>query len=127
MPHAAYRSSRFAIDRPLRREYADGAATNELGKKTTCRLARRAGSPRITAIEGRPSANCPNSNFIVTFDERGLEEWRSEAVGRPEARTVTSTWHPTLNLLLTVSEPARITTYSYDAQGRPTVQTVTER
>ena len=33
----------------------------------------------------------------------------------------------TLNLRATVSEPARITTYSYDDQGRPTGQTVTER
>ena len=129
---------------------ADGSrtVTNELGRKTIYRFQVIQGIQRITAIEGEPSANCPSSNSTFTYDERGLlktktdnkgfattfaynerglEESRTEAFGTPEARTVTTTWHPSLNLPATVTEPARITTYHYDAQGRSTGQTVSER
>ncbi len=129
---------------------ADGSrtVTNALGKQTTYRFTRIDGSARITAVEGQASANCPLSNSSFTYDSRGLlktktdnkghlttyvyntrglEESRTEASGSAQARTITTTWHPTLNLRATVSEPARITTYHYDAQGRATGQTVTER
>ncbi|WP_256657370.1 DUF6531 domain-containing protein [Pseudomonas sp. 2FE] len=127
---------------------SDGSrtVTNELGKTTTYRFVTIEGAKRITAIEGEPSANCPNSNstftydargllktktdnkgFVTTYDynERGLEVARTEASGTPQARTITTTWHAALNLPLTVTEPGRMTTYTYDAQGRQTGQTST--
>ncbi|GAC1029217.1 hypothetical protein thsps21_00440 [Pseudomonas sp. No.21] len=127
---------------------ADGSSTvtNALGKRTTYRFQTIQGIRRITAIEGEPSANCPNSNSTFTYDdrglvktrtdnkgnvttfdynERGLEVSRTEAFGTPQARIVTTTWHPTLFLPATVTEPDRITTYSYDNQGRPLSQVVT--
>ncbi len=129
---------------------ADGSSTvtNALGKRTTYRFQTIQGIRRITAIEGEPSANCPNSNSTFTYDdrglvktrtdnkgnittfdynERGLEVSRTEAFGTPQARTVTTTWHPTLFLPATVTEPDRITTYSYDDQGRPLSQSVSPR
>ncbi|MDU9413267.1 RHS repeat protein [Pseudomonas sp. zfem005] len=129
---------------------ADGSSTvtNALGKRTTYRFQTVQGIRRITAIEGEPSANCPNSNSSFTYDdrglvktrtdnkgnvttfdynERGLEVSRTEAFGTPQARTVTTTWHPTLFLPATVTEPDRITTYSYDDQGRPLSQSVSQR
>ncbi|HFT7998616.1 TPA: RHS repeat protein, partial [Pseudomonas aeruginosa] len=48
-----------------------------------------------------------------------------EAAGTPQARTVTTDWHPTLFLPVQVSEPGRITRYQYDAEGRKTGEAVT--
>jgi len=129
---------------------ADGSSTvtNELGKSTVYRFVSIGGIKRVSAVEGEASANCPNSNSTFTYDERGLlktktdnkghlttynynarglEESRTEASGTPQARTITTEWHPTLNLPVTVTEPSRITTHSYDAQGRKLSQTVTNR
>ncbi|WP_171011895.1 DUF6531 domain-containing protein [Pseudomonas sp. 2FE] len=129
---------------------ADGSSTvtNELGKATIYRFVSIGGIKRVSAIEGEPSANCPNSNstftydargllktktdnkgFVTTYDynERGLEVARTEAVGTPQARTISTAWHPTLFLPVTVTEPRRITSYSYDAQGRQLSQTQTDR
>ncbi len=126
----------------------DGSSTvtNALGKRTTYRFQTIQGVRRVTAIEGEPSANCPNSNSTFTYDdrglvktrtdnkgnvttfdynERGLEISRTEAYGTAQARTVTTTWYPTLFLPASVTEPDRITTYSYDDQGRPLSQVVT--
>ncbi|MBB4819686.1 YD repeat-containing protein [Pseudomonas alcaligenes] len=129
---------------------ADGSSTvtNALGKRTTYRFQTIQGIRRITAIEGEPSANCPNSNSTFTYDdrglvktrtdnkgnvttfdynERGLEVSRTEAYGTPQARTVTTQWHPTLFLPATVTEPDRVTSYSYDVQGRLIGQATTQR
>lgn len=148
--------------RAISSEHADGAekvlisynsdgsrtVTNPLGKKTIFRTANFNGIKRITAIEGEPSANCPNSNSTFTYDSRGLlktktdnkghlttydynehglEISRTEAAGTPQVRTVTTDWHPTLFLPVTVTEPSRITTYTYDDQGRQLSQSVTQR
>lgn len=129
---------------------SDGSATvtNEFGKNTVYRFQTIEGIKRITVIEGQPSANCPNSNSTFTYNgrgllqtkvdnkgnlttydynDRGLETSRTEASGTPQARTVTTEWHPTLFLKTKVTEPDRITTYQYDAQGRQTGQIVTPR
>ncbi len=129
---------------------ADGSAsvTNELGKRATYRFKVVQGIKHISAIEGEASANCPNSNSTFTYDdrgllktktdnkgnvttydynERGLEVSRTEAFGTPEARTITTAWHPTLFLPVTVTEPNQITNYTYDAQGRQLSQTLTQR
>lgn len=44
-----------------------------------------------------------------------------------QARTITTGWHPTLFLPVTVTEPAQITHYTYDTQGRQLSQTATPR
>ncbi|WP_285961990.1 RHS repeat protein [Pseudomonas tohonis] len=129
---------------------ADGSSTvtNALGKRTTYRFQTIQGVRRITAIEGEPSANCPNSNSTFTYDdrglvktrtdnkgnvttfdynERGLEVSRTEAFGTPQARTVITDWHPTLFLPTTITEPDRTTRYSYDVQGRLIGQATTQR
>ncbi len=132
-------------------EYSsDGSAsvTNELGKVANYQFQTILGVKRITAIEGEPSANCPNSNSTFTYDDRGLlktktdnkgnlttydyntrglEISRTEAAGTAQARTTTTEWDPTLFLPVTVTEPGRITTYTYDAQGRQLSQSVTQR
>jgi YD repeat-containing protein len=129
---------------------SDGGAsvTNELGKVTSYQFQTILGVKRIIAIKGEPSANCPNSNSTFTYDDRGLlktktdnkgnlttydyntrglETSRTEAAGTSQARTIITEWHPTLFLPVTVTEPARITSYTYDAQGRRLSQSVTQR
>lgn len=91
-------------------------------------------------------ANCPNSNSTFTYDargllktktdnkghlttyeynDRGLEVSRTEAAGTPQARTITTQWHPTLFLKTQITEPERVIRYHYDEQGRQIGQTVT--
>ena len=129
---------------------ADGstAVTNPLNKQTTYQFQFIQGAKFIVSIKGEPSANCPNSNSNFTYDERGLlktkidnkghlttfdynerglEVSRTEATGTPQARTITTDWHPEFFLPVTVTEPNRITQYTYDAQGRQLSQTVTQR
>ncbi len=48
---------------------------------------------------------------------RNLETKRVEAQGKPEQRTISTTWHPTYRLQTGVAEPNKITTFSYDASG----------
>lgn len=128
----------------------DGTTTTTNGyeKSTKYKFSVIRNAKYVSAIEGQPSANCPSSNSSFTYDakglmktktdakgnvtsydynDRGLETSRTEASGTPQARTITTEWHPTLFLKTKVTEPNRITTYQYDAQGRQTGQTVTPR
>lgn len=122
--------------------------TNPLGKKATYSFQTIGGAKRITSLAGVASANCPSSNSTFTYDsrgliksrtdnkgnqttflynDRGLETSRTEAAGTPQARTITTEWHPTLFRPTTITEPERIVQFSYDAQGNPLSQTIIER
>ena len=124
------------------------SVTNELGRVATYSFQTIRGVRRITSIEGEPSPNCPNSNSTFTYDdrgllktktdnkgnvttydysERGLETSRTEASGTPQARTITTDWHADWFLPVTITEPDRITQYTYDTQGRQTSQSVFQR
>jgi RHS repeat-associated protein len=71
----------------------------------------------------------PNTGFLIgrtdfngnittyTRDQRGLELSLTEAVGTAQARTITTTWHPVYHLPLSITEPRRAITFSYDARG----------
>jgi YD repeat-containing protein len=48
---------------------------------------------------------------------RNLETSRTEAPGSPQARTISTQWHPSLRLPAHVAEPLRITTYVYNGDG----------
>jgi YD repeat-containing protein len=138
-------------------EYADdGSVTvvNSLGKRTKYTFQTFLsviGSPgvkRVTSIVGEPSPNCPASNssysydtrgqlttktdnkgFLTsyTYNSRGLEVSRTEATGTPQARIITTEWHPEFFLPVTVTEPNRIIQYTYDTQGRQTSKSVAPR
>lgn len=129
---------------------ADGSSTitNEFGKKSTYRFVTIDGVKRVSAIEGEALGSCPMSNSTFTYNERGLlktktdnkghlttyeynarglEISRTEASGTPQARTITTEWHPTLFLPEVVTEPDRITRYHYDDQGRQLSRVVEAR
>jgi YD repeat-containing protein len=53
-----------------------------------------------------------------TYDlTRNLETSRVEGFGTPQARTITTQWHPTYRLPVKIAEPNRLTTFAYDASG----------
>lgn len=119
--------------------------TNPLGKQTVYHYSTIQGIKRIIRIEGTPAPNCPYTNAVYTYDSRamvsgrtdnkgnltqfaydsrGRETQRIEAVGTPEQRITATTWHPIWALPLTISQPGRTISYSYDAQGRLLSQSV---
>jgi RHS repeat-associated protein len=74
------------------------------------------------------SAQTTDFNNILTTYQRNdpygrldLESQRVEAVNTPQERTITTTWHPTYRLPVTIVEPApggnKTTTLTYDTSG----------
>lgn len=119
---------------------------NPLGKQSTYVFQTIAGAKRISSLIGVASVNCPSSNATFTYDSRalissrtdneghltryeynarGLEISRTEAFGTPQARTVTTEWHPTRYLPVSITEPGRVMHFEYDSQGNQLSQTIT--
>jgi RHS repeat-associated protein len=121
--------------------------TNALGGTRTYQFANVAGVLRNTSIT-RTCSDCAGnattsntydaSGFVLsrtdfngrvtnyTHEARGLETSRTEAVGTPQARTITTSWHSAFRLPLEVNEPGRRTEYTYDANGNRLTQTITD-
>lgn len=120
---------------------SDGSTTvtNALGKDTTYTFALFNDVHKPVQVTGHPTALCAgaNRNYSYTaegrvasstdwngntttyqYNARGLEISRTEADGAPEARTITTQWHPTLALPVKITEPTQITEMTYDADGR---------
>jgi YD repeat-containing protein len=115
-------------------------ATNPLGKQTTYHFTTIHGVRKVTQVEGHPTASCEGANKSYSYDANGniasktdwngvtttytydmnrnLELSRTEAVGTPQERTITTEWHSQFRLPSKITEPNRITEYTYDAQGR---------
>ena len=63
---------------------------------------------------------------IYTYDmTRNLQLSSTEAAETPQARSIITTWHPTFRLPVTIKEPTKITSFSYDAKGNLLQKTVT--
>ena len=78
---------------------------------------------------GYPSSTTDFNGNVTTHiydDARGLETSRTEAYGTAQARTITTTWNPDFRLPDQIDEPARRTTFVYDAQGNRLSKTVTD-
>jgi len=124
------------------------SVTDTLGQVRHYTYASLNGGVAVTGADGPCFANCaqiPNSqtldangnvvsktdfNGVITtyaYDTtRNLETSRTEASGTPRARTITTTWSPSFRLPLTITEPNRITSYTYDANGNALTRTVTD-
>ncbi|CAK0778584.1 hypothetical protein CCP3SC1_970006 [Gammaproteobacteria bacterium] len=102
------------------------------------------GMVKPTAISGAPvktsggkSFTYDSNGFIAsrtdfdgnvttyTHDARGLEISRTEASGTPLARTIETKWSPVFHLPIQITEPNRITKFSYDAKGNLKTKMVT--
>jgi len=113
-------------------------ATNSLGKQTIYQFEDIADSRRIVSISGVATQSCAGANKAYTYTPEGWlkskTDWkgvqttysynalgqeisRTEAFGTPEARTITTEWHPTLYVKTKVTEPNKETVYNYDANG----------
>nr|WP_225584871.1 RHS repeat-associated core domain-containing protein [Acidovorax sp. ACV01] len=69
------------------------------------------------------------NNFTTTYQwdtNRRLPLSTTEATGQPESRTTSTVWHPQWRLPVTVTEPGRVTSYTYDSQGNPLTQTIAD-
>lgn len=125
----------------VRLEYLDDYSrivTNAFGKKAVYEFADINGARRLRQVYGEPTENCLQSqveysydsagnieqkieNRIVTsyqYDSLNREISRTEAAGTPEARTITTDYHPTLNKPIRIAEPGKVTAMQYDSAGR---------
>src|SRR6266581_3892147 len=55
--------------------------------------------------------------FTYVHDARGLETSRIDASSTPQARTITTQWHPAFRLPTLITEPGRTTSFTYDDSG----------
>lgn len=106
------------------------------------------GVNKVTQLEQKPCPNCVVGTYSYDYDVngflsqatspegditkftynlRGLLESKTEAFGTAEQRTVTTTWHSQYKLPLTVDEPQRLTTYTYDANGNLLLRSVKDK
>ncbi|UCH85529.1 MAG: RHS repeat protein, partial [Candidatus Latescibacterota bacterium] len=97
------------------------------------------GSNKNTGISDGPCATCGSQSSTTTYDangfpasvtdyngnvttfvhdSRGLETSRTDAVGTPEERTITTQWHVDFRLPTLITEPGKTTEFAYDPQGR---------
>ena len=92
------------------------------------------GSSRNYDANGNLASGTDYRGTLTTyvFDAaRNLETSRTEASGTPQARTITTTWHPTYRLPATITEPSGVagvnlvTTYTYDPSGNVTKKNLT--
>ena len=68
---------------------------------------------------GYPASATDFNGNVTTYvyNSRGLETSRTEAVGTAMERTITTTWDPTFRLPLTITEPGKVTSFTYDDRG----------
>ena len=78
--------------------------------------------------QGNPTKITNPNNLItrLTHDSRNREVVRVEADGTGLARTVTTTWHPTLRRPTRVAEPGRRSDYTWNAAGDLVALTITD-
>ena len=114
--------------------------TSPLGGQTIYRYLRTSTyyDVKASAFERQATANAPAATSILgygtnkllssftdaegrvtryTRDARGLETSRTEGHGTPQARTVTTAWHPTLRVPTQIVEPGLTTSFTYDSNG----------
>ncbi len=129
--------------------HADGSrtVTGPLGDQTIYRFTNLLGLPRVTSEERQATVNVPAATRTSTYDAnaffdtrtdwsgtvtdydydgRGLEVQRIEAVGTPQQRTITTTWHPTHRVPTQIVAPNVTTDMTYDSSGRLLTRTETD-
>ena len=83
-------------------------------------------------VNGNVASRTDFNGTVTTYSydlARNLETSRVEASGTAQARTITTAWHVTYRLPLTIAEPTLLTTYIYDTGGNlrsKTVQTTSD-
>ncbi|MFC5475093.1 DUF6531 domain-containing protein [Paraherbaspirillum soli] len=118
---------------------SQSTVTDPLGSVRTYNFQTIQNTLRYTGESQPGGAGCGTAASNVTYDANGniasesdfngavttysydltrnLETSRVEASGTPQARTISTQWHPSFSLPLKIAEPKRVTSYSYDASG----------
>lgn len=121
---------------------ADGSSTtitDPLGASRTTSFTTIFGAIKATGQSQPGGSGCSAASSVVTYDANGnvasrtdfkgvqtryaydlsrnLETSRIEAFGTSQARTISTAWHATYRLPISIAAPKRITTFSYDANG----------
>ncbi|MDE1463158.1 hypothetical protein [Spartinivicinus poritis] len=112
--------------------------TNPLGKKTTYHFQQFNGVNKVVRVAGHQSANCAAANKEYSYypngllktktdwkgntteykyNDQGLQIEKTEAVGTPQARTITTEWDVEKRLPLKASDGQLETQYQYDEKG----------
>jgi RHS repeat-associated protein len=122
--------------------------TNPLGRQTTYSFSRVQGQiNRLVAVDGIATSNCAASNTAYAYNANGFRSLATDAEGRitswtrnskgqpittidgfgtPQARTVLTSWHPSLPLPTQVAAPGVNTTFAYNVLGQATSVTATD-
>ena len=109
-----------------------------LGLTRTATLQTILGRSHITS-SSLSCTGCPSNSYQLKYDANGniisrtdyrgvtttytydttrnLELSRTEAVGTPQQRVITTQWHSTFRLPVQIVDPIRTTTFQYDSQG----------
>ena len=128
---------------------ADGTTTvtDPSGAVRVYSFEEKYGVKKVVKIEGGPCTTCSTDTTAATYDANGfiasktdyngnvttfinntagLQISRTEAVGTPEERTITTDWDTTARLPLKITEPGKITEFAYDAKGNLASRTETD-
>ncbi|MGQ2906051.1 MAG: RHS repeat-associated core domain-containing protein [Neoaquamicrobium sediminum] len=124
--------------------------TNPLGRETVYGFAPVGSSSfdiRLVEIDGEATLNCPASEAFVAYgvddfvdetvdeegritqytrDARGRPTTVVQAVGTPDERTTTISWHPTWNVPTAIVRPGLTTTRTYNGSGQLVTLTETD-
>jgi RHS repeat-associated protein len=121
--------------------------TNALGEQEIYKFSLLQGVPKVTEIDRVAAASLPAATQKFTYDANGYiaswTDWNgnlttyvndvhgqhttiNEAVGTPQARTKTVTYHPTFHLPVTIVEPGITTNLTYDTAGELLTRTAVD-
>ncbi len=120
--------------------------TNALGKETTYRFEDNNGVLRLKSITGEPTNLCQQSDILFEYNQSGTiaakikngirteysynsnhqEITRTEAVGTPEEKIISTQWHSTLDKPISIAYPDKIVTYTYDTDGNVLQTTIAD-
>ncbi len=120
--------------------------TDSLGRNQTYGFETQFGVVKVSQISGDPCSSCGGQNQATGYDangfvnsrtdfngnvttyinnSRGLETSRTEAVGTPEERTITTEWHPDFRLPTKITEAGlRETSMTYNTTGQVLTRSV---
>ena len=113
--------------------------TDPHNSQRTYNFVKVQGALRLSGINQPGGAGCAAAANALTYDQNGniktrkdfngvtatysydlvrnLETSRTEAAGTPQARTITTEWHPAFRLPQRIAEPKRLTAFTYTPGG----------
>jgi YD repeat-containing protein len=112
--------------------YASGTTTThafstiESLPRTTGVQSAAGAESRAFYSTGHLAQRTDRNGNTTSFDanDRGLEISRTEGLGSANERTISTTWHPTLDVPTLIEEESLTTTLTYDSDGNVLTRTI---